>query len=310
MTKKIKFPFVLDVSSWKGVIEWDDVHPCPDLVICQASNGIGAWDDSFSTHWDDLRKRQIKRGAYHVFDPESDSQLQINNYLEVFEQAGGFDEDCIPPILDASSFQQAPKNKHVEKKIKRCLDEMQTYTGLIPIIHINRRYWNFLKDQRGNLPDWANDYLLWTSWYPSDPALYKKPPLNTLPNEWENWALWKYDEVATISGIKGYVSLSTLSEWFASQLGISPENRVSQNSNRKKLKIEATIICSEGAIIRRHSQMNSKMLAFLAKGSILAGESIEFVNSNEAWLQVTKPVSGWCPLVHSGKAYLSINKNI
>ena len=309
MTKKIKFPLVLDVSEWKGAINWDDVHPRPDLVICEASNGIQEWDNLFSVHWNTLKQRYIRRGAYHVFDSGIDSQLQINNYMEAVEQAGGFDDDCLPPILDASNFRCKKQRIPLEKKIKQCLDLMENCTGKAPIIQINRRYWNFLKDGSGDLPCWANDYLLWTSWYPSDPSIYKKPPLNTLPNEWENWAIWKYDEVATISGIKGYVSLSTLSEWYATQLGLSPNSRKSLAPNQRQLKIEATIITAKGAIIRRDSRMNSKMLAFLAKGSKLSGEAIEFVNAYEAWLQVTKPVAGWCPIVHTGRIYLSINKN-
>ena len=309
MTKKIKFPFVLDVSSWKGTINWDGVHPRPSLVICQASNGIQEWDALFSNHWNDLKPLHVKRGAYHVFDPEVDSRLQISNYLETVEQAGGFDDDCIPPILDASNFQGNPRKRPLEKKIRQCLDEMKAVTGQTPVINISRRYWSFLKDKNGNYPDWANDYLLWVPWYPSDPDIYNCPPKNTFPNGWENWAIWKYDEVATISGIQGYVSLSTLSEWYAAQLGISIENSTFDNLQQKRLKIEATIVSSKGAIIRRRSAMNSKMLAFLAEGSKLIGESIEFVSAYEAWLRVTKPVVGWCPIVHTGRTYLSINNS-
>lgn len=313
MAKNIKFPFVLDVSSWKGTIDWENVRPRPHLVICQASNGIQEWDDIFSNHWNSLKNMYIKRGAYHSFDPETDSHQQIGNYLEVIGQAGGFDEDCIPPILDASNFQCRPRKTRLERKIRQCLEDMKDYSGQIPIFHISRRYWGFLKDRRGNFPDWANEYLLWIPWYPSDPDIYKCPPTNTFPNGWENWAIWKYDEVATISGIQGYVSLSTLSEWYAAQLGISRENDTSStpcnNSTRKVLKIKATIVSNKGAIIRNQSHLNAKMLAFLAEGSTLVGESIEFVNAHEAWLQVSKPVVGWCPIVHSGKTYLSIFNN-
>jgi len=307
MTKKIKFPFVLDVSSWKGTINWDAVHPRPNLVICQASSGAQKWDDHFPVHWNNLKYVQIKRGAYHVFDPEIDSQLQIGNYLDAIEQAGGFDRDCIPPILDASTFQYNLKKVPLREKIRQCLNEMESHTGQTPIIHISRRYWSFLKDRRGNYPDWANDYLLWVPWYPSDPDIYKRPPMNTFPNNWENWAIWKYDDAAKISGIKGYVALSTLSKSYAKQIGLIREDHVVTNPYHRRLNFEATIISDEGAIVRREAQMNSKMLAFLAKGSELRGESVEFVTAHEAWLQVTKPVSGWCPIVHTGRTYLSIS---
>jgi len=307
MTKKIKFPFVLDVSSWKGTINWSGVHPRPDLVICQASNGAQEWDDLLSTHWNNLKYSQIKRGAYHVFDPEIDSCLQINNYVDAVEQAGGFDDDCISPILDASNFQCNPRKLHLEKNIRQCLEEMKSYTEHTPIIYISRRYWSFLKDRRGNYPDWANDYLLWIPWYPSDPDIYKRPPKNTFPNNWEDWAIWKYDEVGIISGIKGYVSLSTLSESYATQIGLTFENNTLTNPQHNRLKFEAKIVAAEGAIIRRQSLMNSKMLAFLMKGTRIVGESIEFVNNYEAWLKVTKPVIGWCPIVHTGRTYLSIS---
>ena len=125
MTKKIKFPFVLDVSSWKGAINWDAVHPRPDLVICQASNGIQEWDDLLPIHWNNLKHSQIKRGAYHVFDPDIDSHLQISNYRDAVERAGGFDNDCIPPILDASNFQCNSRKLPLEKKIRQCLDDMK-----------------------------------------------------------------------------------------------------------------------------------------------------------------------------------------
>jgi len=305
MAKKIKFPFVFDVSSWKGTINWNGVHPRPDLVICEASNGAQEWDDLFSIHWTSLKRSQIKRGAYHVFDPKADSYQQIRNYWDAVEHAGGFDDNCIAPILDASNFQYSQKKPQIEKNIRQCLDEMQRYSGHIPIIHISRRFWSFLKNRNGDYPTWANKYLLWLPWYPSEPDLYKCPPKNTFPCNWEDWAIWKYDEAGKISGIEGYVSLSTLSEAYASKIGLSIENsRV--NSKHKRLIFEATIVATEGVIIRKQSLKNSKMLAFLMEGTGIVGEAIEIVNAHEAWLKVTKPVIGWCPIVDTGRIYLSI----
>jgi GH25 family lysozyme M1 (1,4-beta-N-acetylmuramidase) len=306
MTKKIKFPFVIDVSSWKGSIDWNNVYPRPDLVICLASAGAHDIDDLFPIYWNNLKHLQIKRGAYHIFDPKIDSQPQINNYVETVEQSGGFDSNCVAPILDATNLQCNPRKTPLERRLRQCLEEMESYTGKTPILLISRRYWSFLKDRKGNYPDWANDYLLWTPWYPSDPNIYNRPPINTLPNGWEEWAIWKYDEAATISGITGYISLSTLSESYAMQIGLAFENDSISYLQHKRTKFEATIVTNEGAIIRRQSSMNSKMLAFLAKDSKIIGESIEFINDYEAWLHVTKPVSGWCPIVHTGRIYLSI----
>jgi GH25 family lysozyme M1 (1,4-beta-N-acetylmuramidase) len=306
MAKKIKFPLVIDVSSWKGAINWNDVHPRPDLVICQASVGVQERDDLFPVHWNNLKHMQIKRGAYHVFDPEISSQVQISNYLDAVEQAGGFDDDSISPILDSTNIQCNFRKTPLEKRIRQCLDEMAKQTGQTPIVLISRRYWSFLKDRGGNYPDWANNYYLWIPWYPSDPDIYKRPPKNTLPNGWEDWAIWKYDDAATVSGIKGYVSLNTLSESYAMQIGLNFTNDTFSNSQRNRLKFEATIVSTEGIIIRRETLMNSKMLAFLTQGSKLTGESVEFVNAYEAWLQVTRPVVGWCPIVHTGRIYLSI----
>ena len=181
MAKKIKFPFVLDVSSWKGNINWNSVHPRPDLVMCEASNGAHEWDDLFSTHWSSLKRLQIKRGAYHVFDPKADGFQQIKNYWDAVEHAGGFDENCIAPILDASNFHYSHRKLQLEKNIRQCFDEMQRYSGHIPIIHISRRYWSFLKSRNGDYPNWANKYLLWIPWYPSEPEIYKCPPKNTFP---------------------------------------------------------------------------------------------------------------------------------
>ena len=307
MTRKIKFPLVVDVSSWKGAINWNDVHPRPDLVICHASAGAQERDDLFPVHWNNLKYMQIKRGAYHVFDPEIDGELQISNYLDAVEQAGGFDCDSISPILDSTNLQCNPRKIPLEKRIRQCLDEMKGFTGQTPILLISRRYWSFLRDQRGRYPSWANDYFLWIPWYPSDTDIYRHPPKNALPNGWEDWAIWKYSEFATIAGVKGYVSLSTLSPSYATQIGIMLESNKFSDQQPRRLKIEATIVAAEGLIIRRESLMKSKMLAFLAKGSKLVGESVEFVNAYEAWLQVTKPVIGWCPIVHTGRIYLSIN---
>ena len=308
MTQKFKSPLVLDVSSWKGMINWNDVHPRPDLVVCQASAGLQERDDLFPVYWNNLKYSQIKRGAYHIFDPNIDGQKQTRNYLDVVEDAGGFDEGCISPILDSTNLQCNPRKTPVEKRIRQCLDEMEIYTNRTPVFLISRRYWSFLKDRKGNYPDWANNYHLWIPWYPSDPSIYKQPPINTLPNGWENWAIWKYEECATISGVKGYVSLSTLSESYASQIGISRESQSFLTRQHRRIKVEATIVASEGVIIRRDSVMNSKMLAFLEKESKLIGESIKIVNIHEAWLKTSKPIVGWCPIVHTGKIYLSVNK--
>ena len=143
MAKKIKFPLVLDVSSWKGKINWNDVHPRPNLVICQASAGIQERDDLFSVHWNNLKNMHIKRGAYHVFDPEIDGQSQISNYLHVVEQAGGFDDNSISPILDSTNMHCNLKKTPLEKRIRHCLEELESYTGRTPIILISRRYWGW-----------------------------------------------------------------------------------------------------------------------------------------------------------------------
>jgi len=306
MAKKIKFPLVIDVSSWKGTIEWHDVQPRPDLVICQASVGIQERDDLFPVHWNNLKCMQIKRGAYHVFDPDIGGRPQISNYLDAVEQAGGFDSNSISPILDSTNFQRDPRKTSLEKRLRQCLEKMEDYTGQTPIILISRRYWSFLKDRSGYYPKWANDYYLWVPWYPSDPDIYRIPPINTIPNGWYDWAIWKYEKAAIISGVKGYVSLSTLSSSYASLIGITSGGG-NCSEQQKMLKIKATIVASEGIIVRRESLMNSKMLAFLAKGSKLIGDSIEFVNAHEAWLQIAKPIIGWCPIVHTGRTYLSIS---
>ena len=306
MAKKIKFPLVLDVSGWKGEINWNDVHPCPDLVICHTSDGIQERDDFFPIYWNNLKQLKIKRGASHILNPEIDSQTQVDHYLNTVEQAGGFDKDSISPILDLSNIQCNPRKIPLEKRIRQFLEKIESYTGKMPIIFISRRFWGFLKDRSGNYPSWSDDYLLWVPWYPSDPNIYRHPPINTLPNGWENWAIWRYDECATISGIKGYVSLSTLSQSYATQLDLlPPDNNISCKKYRRHI-IYATIVASEGVIIRKEFLWNSKMLAFLAEGSQLSGESIEFINGYEAWLRVTKPVVGWCPIVDTGKIYLSI----
>jgi len=304
MTKKIKFPLVIDISSWKGPVNWSNVYPRPDLVICQASAGGQERDDLFPVHWNNLKNLHIKRGAYHAFDPEIDAKLQTSNYFNAVEQAGGFDDDSISPILDSTNFHCNPKKIPLEKRIRQCLDELKNSTGKTPIILISRRYWSFLRDRSGKYPNWVNDYFLWFPWYPSDPNIYKHPPKNTLPNGWETWAIWKYEEATTISGITGYISLSTLSESYAMQIGLAAENDDISYSQHGYTKFAATIVATEGLIIRRQSRMNSKMLAFLAKDSRIIGESIEFVSAYEAWLQVTKPVSGWCPIVHTGRIYL------
>ena len=129
MAKKIKFPIVLDVSSWKGPINWKGVHPCPDLVLCEVSNGALEWDDLFPTHWSSLKRSQIKRGAYHVFEPKVAGFQQNKNYWDAVEQAGCFYDNCIAPILDASNFQCSYKKLQSEKSIRQCLDEMQRYSG-------------------------------------------------------------------------------------------------------------------------------------------------------------------------------------
>lgn len=308
MAIKIKYPFVLDVSGWKGEINWRNVHPRPNLVICQASTGRQEFDDLLPFHWDCLKNLHIKRGAYHVFDPQSDSQLQIANYLNAIEHAGGFDNNCIPPILVVSNLQGKNYRNALGEKIQCCLNEMESLTGLNPIIQISRRHWGLLKNRSGAYPDWANQYSLWVPWFPSDPNIYKRPPLNTFPKDWDEWAIWGYDEFATLPGINGYVSLSTLSEDYAAQLGIPFENTtITSYTHKQGSKFEATIVSREGVIVRRQSHMNSKMLAFLSKGSKIVGESVEFINAYEAWLQVTQPVPGWCPIVHTGRTYLSID---
>jgi lysozyme len=301
MKFQLKKPAVLDVSRYQGQVDWSQVAPRPALVISKASEGIDSIDPMFSTNWASLKALNIPRGAYHFFHVEMDGAQQFVNYQNAITQAGGFIQTDLPPALGVEGLEVATPEvrRAAAASIKTWLDQAQAFSGKMPLIYTSKYQWSFLTDQNGKTPAWSGNYPLWVAWYPDKPDKVSAPALTVIPTGWNQWAIWQYSSNGQVTGFKVPVDLDILSDWFAKQLGQSnpPGTNVYQGK----------VIAPSGVNVRVRPDVTANRIGALAAGTVVKGQSIKVVSQNEAWLEVTDPMVGWCAIVYGGTTLISVN---
>jgi lysozyme len=301
MKYKVKKPMVLDVSSFQGVVDWTKVAPQPELVICKASEGVAYNDPNFATFWGGLKAQNIRRGAYHYFHPEMDAVQQFANYQKAVTQAGGFNNSDIMPVLDVEGLEKATPaiQKGAAASIKAWLDAAQAFSGKTPMIYTSKYQWGFVTDATGKTPAWSGNYPLWVAWLPDKPDKFSAPAATVIPTGWNQWAIWQYGNNGQITGIKVAVDLDILSDWFTAQLG--------QPTPVPGQTYVGTVIAPSGVNVRVQPNISAKLVGSMVTGTAVKGKSVKVVSQNEAWLELTDPMVGWCAIVYNGTALISVN---
>lgn len=182
----------IDVSHFQGAIQWEEVAKAGiKFAFIKATDGIKATDPMFSTNWQRAKRVGLRRGAYHFFRAQQDSERQAQNFLAMLKDDAGE----LPPVLDFELLCDASPEQGM-CAAKRWMEIVEQEIGVKPILYTGPGFWI---SQLGNTPV-MTQHLLWIAHYTAAMA-------PQLPAAWSRWTFWQHSEKGTVSGIKGPVDL-------------------------------------------------------------------------------------------------------
>lgn len=186
------FIFGFDVSEYQGNIQWDKLGKVEDtfklsFAFIRATAGKDKVDSKFKKNWQESKKNEIIRGAYHYYRPNENSIQQANNFINTVKlEKGDF-----PPVLDIEKLPKTQSIDSLKVGLKRWLIKVENHYKMKPIIYSGESYYNdFLKDEFSEYTFWIANYNLWRK---------------ELDKE---WLLWQFTEKGKVSGINGLVDLN------------------------------------------------------------------------------------------------------
>lgn len=200
MASAIKRPVFLDISYWT-IVEWDALTPLPWLVIAKASEGfqssVGAFQDPrFQSHAKNIKRKGIRRGAYHFLRP-GDIGNQAEFFLSCIKEAGFDQNDLL--VLDWED------EGNTLKEALQWLEHVERVTGQRPMIYSSAKVVQRLYENMP-APTWFPKYKWWLAGYPLPNAdRFDSIPSWYIPRGLllEHVAAWQYDEDGVYAGIQG-----------------------------------------------------------------------------------------------------------
>ena len=199
--------FGFDISHYqnKEDIKWDSLSignkTIPlKFVLLRATMGNKKSDKNFEHFWEQAKKHELLRGAYHFYRPDEDPILQANSFVSVAKLESG----DLPPVLDIEKMPRHKSKEQLIKDLKLFVKILEDAYGAKPIIYT---YYHYKKDV---LADEFDDYTLWLANYNDVPA----------PSPEDTWKFWQFTENGIAYGINVKVDLNIYngSYWSLRQL--------------------------------------------------------------------------------------------
>ncbi len=183
-----------DISHYQKTedISWDSLsignRTIPlEFVMMRATMGNRNADKHFSEFWEQAKKHELIRGAYHFYRADEDPVIQANNFLENVKLESG----DLPPILDIEKIPKRKTNQKLMQDLKIWCRIIEETYGRKPIIYTYYHYYkDFLKGE-------FDDYPLWLANYNEVPA----------PSPEDSWTFWQFTENGIVHGINTKVDL-------------------------------------------------------------------------------------------------------
>ncbi|WP_326985042.1 GH25 family lysozyme [Chryseobacterium sp. MYb264] len=183
-----------DISHYQNRedIKWDSLtignKTIPlEFVVMRATMGNRNADKHFDEFWEQAKKNDLIRGAYHFYRADEDPVIQANNFLENVKLESG----DLPPILDIEKIPKRKTNKKLVEDLKIWCKIVEETYGEKPIIYT---YYHYYKDfLKGDF----DDYPLWLANYNDVPT----------PSPDSDWDLWQFTENGIVQGINTKVDL-------------------------------------------------------------------------------------------------------
>ncbi|MEH1945253.1 MAG: GH25 family lysozyme [Nostoc sp.] len=153
----------------------------------------------FENNWPKMKQAGLIRGAYHFFQPLTNVEAQVQNFLKKVK----LELSDLPPALDVEDYPPQVAERwgqiNLNERINRITQWLQTVEkeiGRRPTIYTNPNFWkNFM-----NETEEFTDYSLWLANYD-----VVKP---TIPaNNWggKGYTIWQNTQRGAVNGISGDV---------------------------------------------------------------------------------------------------------
>ncbi|KPE51971.1 glycoside hydrolase family 25 protein [Chryseobacterium indologenes] len=194
LTANLDKTYGFDISHYQNRedIKWDSLSignkTIPlEFVVMRATMGNRNADKHFGDFWEQAKKHNLIRGAYHFYRADEDPIIQANNFLDNVKLESG----DLPPILDIEKIPKRKTNKKLIEDLKVWCRIIEETYGEKPIIYTYYHYYkDFLKGE-------FDDYPLWLANYNDVPS----------PTPEGNWDFWQFTENGIVHGINTKVDL-------------------------------------------------------------------------------------------------------
>lgn len=195
----------IDVSHHQGSIDWTKVaKDAIDFVYIKATQN--SMDSMFITNVKGANTAGLLVGAYHYLDKSVTTAVLAKAAAQTFFQAivkaGGIDVFHLPPALDYEESNGLTKAQ-MNVVAKAFLSEIQTLTGMKPMVYTGNSFAANFDGEVGAYPLWIARYSTVVPWNVT---------------AWRSWDIWQYSSGTSggtrpngsrsVAGISGNVDLN------------------------------------------------------------------------------------------------------
>ncbi|WP_075342305.1 glycoside hydrolase family 25 protein [Tenacibaculum agarivorans] len=189
--KKSKKYYGIDISKWNGNLLNDKLPDSIQFVICKATEGLDYVDPKFHFNWKQIRKKNLKRGAYHYYLLDDDPKKQA---IHFWNQIKDIQPHDFPPVVDIEtggddgSTSKLSDIKRIQTDLFIFLHTLEELSNRKPMIYCTYFFANknLTSKKFGRYPLWVADYEHTSS--PIVPSAWKKT----------GWTIWQKSPSYTI----------------------------------------------------------------------------------------------------------------
>lgn len=186
-----------DISNHQGQIDIASKFPDAHVIGCKATEGTGFADPTFQSDWNQARKAEKARLAYHFFHPSVSAIAQARFFLDTVKNAGMQNGDLLCIDLEVSDGMMADK---VAASALEFVHAVEKETKAKPIVYT---FLNFAHE--GNCHG-LGGYPLWIA----DPSSEAGHP--NVPPPWDHWLIHQYGvlrridiDVVNVENVEGLI---------------------------------------------------------------------------------------------------------
>lgn len=183
----------IDVSHHQKQINWMQVSDCQmdsikiEFAFIKATEGKDWKDTCFDYNIRAARGQGLLCGAYHFYNPRTNSTEQAKNFINTVCLKPG----DLPPVLDIELISLYGM-ENLRKGIRNWLKIIENHYGVKPIIYTNNSYHKDYLLKHG-----FEEYPFWIAHYYIDSV-----------DSQSNWIFWQHTDKGKVKGIQTDVDMN------------------------------------------------------------------------------------------------------